>query len=89
MREPVGQSSVTTVRTTAYFGQREHPVPPIENTSFGIAIGAKRRAAVLTTPDANTITLSKPWTGESATVDLTLHHDQHNYAVHFSLPVPP
>jgi hypothetical protein len=34
------------------------------------------------------ITLSQPWPGASGAADLAMHHDQHNYAVHFELPVP-
>ncbi len=39
------------------------------------------------TSDAQ-VTLSQPWSGPSGTADLSMHHDQHNYAVHFELPVP-
>ncbi len=34
------------------------------------------------------ITLSRPWSGPSGTADLSMHHDHHNYAVHFEMPVP-
>lgn len=33
------------------------------------------------------MTLSTEWTGSSGAVDLTFHHDQHNYCVQFELPV--
>lgn len=31
--------------------------------------------------------LSTPWTGATGTASLTFKHDQHNYCVHFSMPV--
>jgi len=34
------------------------------------------------------VTLSTPWTGETGKVSLKFHHDEHNYCVHFSMPVP-
>jgi len=34
------------------------------------------------------LTLSTPWTGATGKAMLTFHHDQHNYCVHFSMPVP-
>jgi hypothetical protein len=32
--------------------------------------------------------LSSPWPGATGTASLSCHHDLHNYAVHFSMPVP-
>jgi len=32
--------------------------------------------------------LSSPWTGATGTASLSFHHDLHNHAVHFSMPVP-
>lgn len=43
---------------------------------------------IQTLDSADQATLSQPWTGDSGTASLTFHHDQHNYAVHFELPVP-
>jgi len=34
------------------------------------------------------IALSTPWTGSSGTVQLTFWHNQYNYCVHFSMPIP-
>jgi hypothetical protein len=43
---------------------------------------------IVTAINADTLTLSAPWSGPTGTADLAFHHDLHNYCVHFSMPVP-
>jgi hypothetical protein len=38
--------------------------------------------------NADTVTLSAPWSGPSGIAALSFHHDHRNYCVHFSLDVP-
>jgi hypothetical protein len=37
---------------------------------------------------ASQLTLSSSWGGATGTAQLAIHHDQHNYCVHFAMPVP-
>jgi hypothetical protein len=51
--------------------------------------GAAERIPIVAKHDSDDqVTLSTPWTGATGKVSLAFHHDEHNYCVHFSLPVP-
>ncbi|HEV8246864.1 MAG TPA: dockerin [Polyangiaceae bacterium] len=43
---------------------------------------------VIKTLGGTQVTLSAPWSGSTGTASLTFAHDQHNYCVHFNMPVP-
>jgi hypothetical protein len=43
---------------------------------------------IITLINADTLTLSAPWTGTSGMIELSFRHDQRNYCVIFSMPVP-
>jgi hypothetical protein len=43
---------------------------------------------IITLINADTLTLSAPWTGASGMAELSLHHDESNYCVIFSMAVP-
>jgi hypothetical protein len=48
--------------------------------------GAPEGLSVVERNSDDELPISEPWPGESGTVELSFHHDQRNYAVHFSLP---
>jgi hypothetical protein len=43
---------------------------------------------IVTSVSGAQINLSTPWTGASGPVQLTFRHNQYNYCVHFSMPIP-
>jgi hypothetical protein len=50
--------------------------------------GLPASTIIATKTSDSQVTLSQPWSGATGTADITVHHDQRNYAVHFELPVP-
>jgi hypothetical protein len=52
----------------------------------GASLGAE--TIVLGKMSDSAMTLSKPWTGTTGTVDLKLRSDHRNYCVSFELPIP-
>lgn len=51
-------------------------------------VGVPAGTVIGTKTSDNAVALSKPWPNASGTVNLSVHHDLYNYAVHFALPVP-
>ena len=50
--------------------------------------GFAKGTVVLSHDSDDQLTLSAPWTGASGAAMLSMHHDEHNYRVHFAMTVP-
>jgi hypothetical protein len=58
-------------------------------SSFDIVTGGDLPDdAIVASAGGNLMVLSTPWPGATGTAELTFRHDQHNYCVHFSMPIP-
>ncbi|HZH03890.1 MAG TPA: hypothetical protein VEY30_08910, partial [Myxococcaceae bacterium] len=80
VRVTQGSAEVRSVEPGGFRGRARHDVVS--------GAGLPANVVVVRRTDDDRLSLSIPWPGESGVVALTIHHDLHNYCVHFSLPVP-
>ncbi len=75
-----GSSTASATKSGAFSGRGVRDVVTGAGVPAGMIISAK--------PSGDAITLSAPWPGASGVATIKVHHDLHNYAVHFYLAVP-
>jgi hypothetical protein len=87
VRVTQGSSQIIAAIPGAFIGRCPRDIVTGSGLSSGtIVIGNTQTTNSPTVSD--TLMLSSKWTGITGTAQLSFHHDQRNYCVHFSMPVP-